>query len=124
MNPVTVPQLDDTAVPLPLTNAQSRARYYAKHRERVNVAKAKHRHADSKWATDAAYLSREFVAWDGEGVTGTDGIHRYVMLAVKSSNGGSDYLSNVHGLGTAETFEFILDFATAHSADIHVIYGC
>jgi len=115
--------LDMVAAPLSMTNAQRRARYYAAHHERVNAAKAKHRHDASKWATDAAYLARPFVAWDGEGVTSTDGIHRYVMLAVKSSNGDSDYLSNIHGLGTAEAFEFILDFATAHSADIHTIYG-
>src|SRR5665647_2373707 len=115
--------ITETAVPLPLPNAQSCARYYAKNPERANARKQRYRRTNSKWATDAAYLSRPFVAWDGEGVTGTDGIHRYVMLAVKSSNGDAAYLDNVHGLGTAETFEFILDFAAAHSADIHTIYG-
>lgn len=52
-----------------------------------------------------AYLSREFVSWDGEGVTEIDGSHTYVLLA--NSLGKS--LSSRTGLGTASVFEMFLD---------------
>ena len=74
--------------------------------------------------TDGAYLAKPFVAWDGEGVTTEDGIHRYVMLAVKSDDGSADYLQNAEGIGTLDAFDFILDFVQEQSPKaIHVIYG-
>jgi len=108
----------DTEVPPKVTNAESQARYRVKN----PTAKRDYRHENSKWQTDAHYLARGFVAWDGEGITDPDGSHRYVMLAVKSDT-DSDYLGSVTGLGTAQIFDFVLATAERESMGIHVIYG-
>jgi hypothetical protein len=63
------------------------------------------------------YMSREFVAWDGEGINEDDGSHTYVLLA--NSTGAS--LSSRAGLSTVDVFNLWL----SHHGDkrIHVIYG-
>jgi hypothetical protein len=104
------------------TSAQRTATFRANDPARAIGQRTKYRHDNSKHETDASYLSRPFIVWDGEGVTGTDGVHRYVMLAVKSPT-DSDYLGNVHGLGTVESFEMVLTFAENNPGGIHVIYG-
>lgn len=63
------------------------------------------------------YLSRPFIAWDGEGINESNGSHTYVLLA--SSEG--DRLSNRFGLATAECFEALLKYAGTDA--IHVVYG-
>lgn len=62
------------------------------------------------------YLTREFVAWDGEGINEPDGTHTYVLLA------NSDGLSLAHrgGLDTVDVFNAFLD---ARSGVTHIIYG-
>lgn len=83
--------------------------------------KRDYRHNRSKWQTDAHYLSREFIAWDGEGITLDDGkqTHVYVMLA--NSKGG--YIANPDGLPTRVIFEFILSEYAKYPDAWHVIYG-
>ena len=99
--------------------------------------KRKYQHDTSSWQTDAQYLSRPFVAWDGEGVTRADGSHDYVMLAVKAQSmeprewgsvarmvpGPTGYSYDPHGLSTVQCFDMILDFAANVPGAIHVIYG-
>ena len=115
---VSPPNFSDVAVPEPLGNAERQSRYRTEH----PTAKHDYRHNHSKWQTDATYLSRGFVAWDGEGITDPDGSHRYVMLAVKSDTDG-DYMGAVRGLGTAQIFDFVLATAEREAGSIHVIYG-
>lgn len=114
--------LDDVDPPDPVPGIERQAKYYAAHTERVAKAKTAYRHDNSKWQTDAKYLSRPFVAWDGEGITDPDGSHRYVMLAVKSAT-DSDYQANAKGLSTAQCFDMILDAGERNPGAIHVIYG-
>lgn len=106
----------------PLSNAERQRRYRSNSPAKANATRRKYRHDNSKWQTDETYLSREFVAWDGEGITTDDGIHRYVMLAVKSAT-DSDYLANPHGLGTAQIFDFVLAAGERNAGAIHVVYG-
>src|SRR6266540_562659 len=72
--------------------------------------------ARARARTLAAYLNREFVAWDGEGVNNPDGSHSYVLLA--SSDGA--YLSNEGGLPTADVLELFLN---ARRDVTHIGYG-
>lgn len=83
--------------------------------------KRDYRHNRSKWQTDAQYLSREFIAWDGEGITLDDGknTHVYVMLA--NSKGG--YIANPDGIPTREIFGFILSEYAKYPDAWHIIYG-
>jgi len=62
------------------------------------------------------YLSREFVAWDGEGINETDGSHTYVLLA----NSRGARISRRDGIPTMEAFELLLDSPTDVT---HIIYG-
>lgn len=65
------------------------------------------------------YLSRKFIAWDGEGITRADGSHDYVMLA--NSEGGR--IGSALGLGTVALFDFLLEESERIGDGIHVIYG-
>lgn len=65
----------------------------------------------------ADYLSRPFVAWDGEGINEPDGSHTYVLIA--NSRGSS--LSERNGLGTSQVFDLFL--SCRDDKAIHVIYG-
>lgn len=107
---------DDT-IPETLTGAQRQRRY----RETGGEARAKrkYRHDNSKWQTDEHYLARTFHAWDGEGVTTPDGVHRYVMLAT----GRGCHIVEPDGLSTAEILEFVCQQAEVYDSDIHIIYG-
>lgn len=118
MKPVMV-----LTTPLPsVSNAESCQRYRAADLARAYENKRRYRHNNSKWQTDAEYLSRPFVAWDGEGYTTADGVHRYAMLAVKSATDGAYWFEET-GLGTAQIFSAMLDFAATCGDAIHVIYG-
>jgi len=119
----------------PMSATERSARRYVKNREKILADKRDYRHNNSKWQTDEAYLSRPFVAWDGEGITRANGLfdnglpregrHDYVMLACKSSDGDSDYLAEAsdHGLGTAQIFDFILASAERNPGAINIIFG-
>lgn len=63
------------------------------------------------------YVSREFVAWDGEGINMPDGSHNYVLLA----NSLGDVLNDPDGIPTADVLEMMI----RHAGDkrIHVAYG-
>ena len=80
--------------------------------------RTKYRRTNSKWVTDATYLARPFVAWDGEGIT-VDGQHLYVLLA--NSRGG--LIANQAGLSTAEVLCFVASEGRKYPGSIHVIYG-
>lgn len=70
------------------------------------------------------YLSRPFVAWDGEGITGNDGIHRYVMLAVRDADGYNNDYVNPDGIGTYHALDFIHYVAQQVPKNaIHTMYG-
>lgn len=63
------------------------------------------------------YMTREFIAWDGEGYNhGTE--HRYAILA----NSVGDTISAYKGLDTVDCFEMILN-TECHKSAIHIIYG-
>lgn len=81
--------------------------------KRASMRGDKSRHEPSKW--DA----RQFIAWDGEGITGPDGVHRYVILA--NSVGG--YIVNPDGIPTVECFDLMLDTAKAHPKATHTIFA-
>lgn len=104
------------------TSAERTARFRARNPAKARAQRTKYRHDNSKHETDASYLSRPFVVWDGEGITDADGTHRYVMLAAKSRT-TEDYMANVHGISTADAFELLLDFAAQNTNAIHTIYG-
>jgi hypothetical protein len=104
----------------PLSNAERRARHYAKDPARALATKRKYRHDNSKWETDTSYLTRGFTAWDGEGVT-IDDEHFYVLMAGKSTDGDSVSIADPRGLPSEAIFECLLEYG--HRDDIHVIYG-
>ena len=83
-----------------------------------------YRHNNSKWETDAHYLSRPVVAFDGEGVTGDDGIHRYTTLAAMSSE-TMEYVAvtDPGGIPTEDCFDFIIEQANNTPNAISIIYG-
>lgn len=106
------------------TNAQRVEAWRERNPQRAADVKREYRSRNSKWTTDAKYLSRPFVVWDGEGITLKSGVHIYVMLAVR--DGGSDlgdYLYAPQGIGTVQTFEFVLKNAKRFAGGINVIYG-
>lgn len=111
-----------SSVPRAKGNAERQREYRARNPERASANKKRYRHNNSKWQTDAAYLSRQFTAWDGEGITREDGSHIYTSLAVLNHDDG-DEIENPNGLHTYEILEFITDFAKRHKEKIHVIYG-
>lgn len=94
----------------PKTGAQRTAAYHAKH--------------GREHEQEQRYLKRQFVAWDGEGITGDDGIHRYVMLSVRANDGTVDDIQDPRGISTYHCLSFILDVARDMPRDsIHVMYG-
>lgn len=108
-NPETVPEL------------KGRTRTVASYNKSIKgkTNKTNYQRTNSKWETDASYLRRQFLAWDGEGITVADGSHLYVMLA--NSEGG--YLADPAGLSTAACLAFILTEVAKYPGRINVIYG-
>lgn len=125
-------EFTEAVVPVPLTVGERDRKRRGTDKRKASTRK--YRHDNSKWSTDATYLSRQFVAYDGEGVTvpgsgrqGSEstvdlGEHLYVMLAVKDEDGG-DYVADTDGLGTARIFDFLLASLDRNPDAIHVIYG-
>lgn len=89
---------------------------YDKYRTYDESAKGKARHSR---VYQTRYLSRPFVAWDGEGVTTDDGRHLYVTLA----NSRGDRITDPDGLPTFTIFDFLLSHTYADERSIHVVYG-
>lgn len=101
-----------TEAPVPKTGAQRSATFKrsAKGRKVENRYQRKVR--------EEAYLAREFVAWDGEGVTRTEGAKQdYVLFA--SSRGAR--LTSTSYLTTSEILAFILEHNDRSA--VNVIYG-
>jgi hypothetical protein len=81
---------------------------------------ARYRASHGRPMTHAKYLSREFIAWDGEGVTDPlTGEHRYVLL----DNSLGHHIVNPMGLSSSEIFRFVWDEWSENPDAIHVIYG-
>lgn len=79
--------------------------------------KLKYRHDNSKYVTDAKYLSKRFVAVDGEGYNKPDGSHVYNLLAISNV----PPLTNRNGLSTGDILEYL--WRNLSPDDINVIYG-
>lgn len=103
----------------PLSNAERQQAYRERNPGRWAKRKRDYRHDNSKWQTDAHYLARPFLGWDGEGITGDDGVHRYVMLA----NSTGARIARPDGLRTKACLDFLVDQAELHTGAIHVVYG-
>src|SRR5215831_13625996 len=80
--------------------------------------RTKYRHTRSKWETDSAYLSKPFIAWDGEGIE-EDGEQRYALLA----NSVGDSIVSREGLSSTDVFSLLLDTKKRHPGAIHIGYG-
>ena len=108
-----------TTQPRPLTRHE---RYNASEkgltrREKYESARpGRQRERDTK-----KYLSRPFVAWDGEGTDNPDGSHAYVLLA--NSVGAKITAPPPKGLATIDIFEFLLSESERIGDAIHVMYG-
>lgn len=110
---------DIDGTPRAFTNAERQQQYRDRDPARWARRKRDYRHANSKWQTDAHYLARPFLGWDGEGITGDDGKHRYVMLA----NSSGARVARPGGLSTVACLDFLLTEAEKHAGSIHVVYG-
>lgn len=77
----------------------------------------KYRHDNSKWITDAKYLSKSIVFVDGEGINLDDGSHSYVMLGI------SDCVQIIDrdGLDTRRILRYL--FSHLSTEDLNCIYG-
>lgn len=93
------------------------ARYNAS--EKGKARRKEYRRSRSKWTTDAEYLSRPFIAWDGEGVTGPDGEHRYVLLA----NSLGETLVNADGLSWSAVADMLFRCHVRNPKAIHIGFG-
>lgn len=105
---------DYDAVEIPLVGRTETLRRY-RSSELGKQSKAKYKHNNSKHVTDAAYLARQFVAWDGEGVT-VDGEHRYVLLA----NSLGESYTDTNGIPFGDIAEWLLAVKHTHPAAINV----
>lgn len=111
------------ATPPPaLTEAERRRRYVATHPERAAETREAYAATRDTRQPDSVYLSRPFVAWDGEGYDDENGDHIYNILAGKG-DGDSVSIRDNDGLQTERIFETLLGFAEKHPNAIHVIYG-
>ena len=99
--------------------------YSARHQRYNSSSKGEARNArtyDARMArTIERYLSKEFVAWDGEGGNESDGSHTYFLLA--NSRGIS--MSERGGISTVRAFECFLESTRAAQGNpvTNIIYG-
>lgn len=113
--------METAGVPLTKTATERNREWRRRNPDESKRQRTEYRRKNSKWQTDASYLSKPFIAWDGEGISLKDGSHIYVMLAVKGE-GVEDYTFNPKGLDTIDCFESVLRNAN-QTWGIHVIYG-
>lgn len=81
-------------------------------------------HTDRKRAykpRPTKFARGEFVAWDGEGLTGEDGRHRYVILCSSAMPG--DPLLDPSGISTRDALEFIATVGEQNRRAVHVVFG-
>ncbi|WGH21150.1 DNA primase/polymerase [Microbacterium phage Bee17] len=83
--------------------------------------RTQYKHDNGKWVSDRKYLSKRFIAVDGEGVNvrkgPRKGEHDYIMLAVS----GVDPIVNPDGLRTLDVLNYL--WSNLSNDDINVIYG-
>lgn len=96
--------------------AKYRAKNPAKSTE--HTAEWRARNPD-KGSHEKAFLEREFIGWDGEGITLPDGSHIYTSLA----NSKGDAIRNDKGLETWDIIRMLLNANRKYPDAIHVIYG-
>lgn len=107
-------QLEMRPIPQPKTNAERRKKY--RHSEKGRQFRKEER----KNKAERDYLTKPFVAWDGEGVTRVEGQKQdYVMFG--NSNGDELAAGRSKYLSTIKLFEFALTRNTPGT--INVIYG-
>ena len=113
---------DNGTRPVAKTHAERNRNY--RQTLKYKETRARYRRGRSKWATDAAYLSRPVIAFDGEGITRADGSHAYIMLAAMDSD-EMEYRSvyDPDGLSTVTCLRFILDIKARNPNAICIIYG-
>lgn len=114
--------ISSTEIPTGKTGAERQRAYRQRDPQRWKDRRTKYRREQSKWDTDAEYLGRPVVAWDGEGYN-VRGRHEYVMLYGKTSDGQRFGASDKIGLSTATCFDLLLDAAAKTPGHIHIIYG-
>jgi hypothetical protein len=94
--------------------------YSARHKTYNKSAKGQARNErtrDTRLAQSIErYLTKEFVAWDGEGGNELDGSHTYFLLG----NSDGSAISERNGLGTIRVFEA---FLSGRSGVTNIVYG-
>jgi len=105
------------------TNAE-RQRDYRARNGAANKTRSDYRRRNSKWQTDAKYLSRPITFWDGEGVTMPDGTHRYTLFSAMSSTDHECHnIECAEGISTLAIFQFITTLSERYPGAINAIYG-
>src|SRR5690348_9794689 len=106
-------KFNDAVKPEPKTRRDYERKYDVSEKGLARHRKYRREHGDKK------YFSREFIAYDGEGISLDDGSHLYTLFA--SSRGLQ--LQDDEGIGTNDIFESLLDAKRRFPNAIHVIYG-
>lgn len=108
-----------TAIPkVPQTNSQRSRKYNLKNVQKISDYKKKYDESD--------YLSRPFIAWDGEGVTNPKtNEHHFVMWANSLGHdiGVKNKGDNYSGLSTVDLLTFICEEGAANPKAIHIIFS-
>ena len=116
----TMPELTFTPVPIPVTVYKPRAIPRMTNAELRATPYRKRAHAKNKTKRRTVeYMSRPFIAWDGEGVTRDDGSHDFILFA------GSDgtLLKSLDALPTVDLLDALLASAVNTPRGIHVLFG-
>ena len=81
-----------------------------------------HKSGDSnRWRNQIDPLTREFVVWDGEGITREDGSHAYVLFGAYD---GTEHYSVTHyKLSTLKCIQLMFDVKRKHPAAFHVAFA-
>lgn len=106
-------KFNDAVKPEPKTQRDYERKYDVSEKGLARHRKYRREHGDKK------YFSREFIAYDGEGISLDDGSHLYTLFA--SSRGLQ--LQDDEGIRTHDIFESLLDAKRRFTNAIHVIYG-
>lgn len=101
----------------PATGAERQSKY--RKSEHGSEKRRQYKHDTSTWVSLRSYLSRPFIAWDGEGITMPDGSHRYTLFSCSEGR----TLQDDDGLKTRDIFEMMLQVKRDTGDAIHVIYG-
>ena len=97
-------------------NAERQRTWKLNNPDKVNVKNAEYQ----RTKRINAYYKKEFIAYDGEGITTEDGEHHYVLFACSDGRYIEDY---ENGLSDQQCFDFLIEGKQLHPRGIHVIYG-